>query len=689
MLDIEILEPGKNVTLGNGLLRILQNEFTPNADLLVRESVQNSLDAAREDFDFINMDFTVGTFQSNKLANKLDRIGNTLNKRFPEEQKYLSIRDSGTVGLTGPLSHDEIQGQDFGNLLKLVYEIAKPQEQLGAGGSWGYGKTIFYRLGIGLVIYYSRIKTDQNKFEERLSCVLVENERKIDAIIPAYNGITRSGVAWWGEKVSENTTKPITDPTQIKKMLDIFDIEQYSGKDTGTNIIIPYIDEKEILRHNSVRSNNNQSSETIFENLSDYLELAIQRWYAPRLNNPHYKYGNKKYLKVSINGVELTSNDESKYFSLIRDMYNFGVTGKLNMVESSVDLKSLNREVIRLNNNKIAEFDSSEIGYLVYSRFNYDELGMLRSNDPLNPHFLSLIEEENTDQRTSIVTYCRQPGMLINYEDKGPWANNLPISDSENYILAIFVLNSNNKIRFSNGDIISLEEYVRQGEEADHIAWSDHQKMGDNPRIIRRIQNNINKKLKDAFENDETNIPKTNDGRLSMMAGKLILPPQGFGKKASKQNKTRKSTNTITRNTRGGKTKILYEDIEYDQGLVKIPVEFLILENDVSSIVVDLEIKKDANSSTMEEFESDLMQNSNMYIHNVDLISNIHGNFVYKKNFSSKNIKIFYTSFGTPYKFEINKTFKIGEIIKGEVTLNAVTKDIAPVLRLNIVRGGL
>ena len=35
--------------------------------------------------------------------------------------------------------------------------------------------------------------------------------------------------------------------------------------------------------------------------IEEYLKIAIQRWYAPRLNNSRYPYG--KYLRAKINDI--------------------------------------------------------------------------------------------------------------------------------------------------------------------------------------------------------------------------------------------------------------------------------------------------------------------------------------------------------------------------------------------------
>lgn len=155
-MKIEIAEPGRMTQTGSSLLKLIQNNNMPALDLLVRESIQNSLDARKENSRYVEVDYLTGKFNSEKLSQELEGITSSLRKRFPEKQyDFIAVRDFNTVGLTGEMDYKKVKDNKYGNLLKLIYEICKPQETEGAGGSWGIGKTVYFRIGIGLVIYYS------------------------------------------------------------------------------------------------------------------------------------------------------------------------------------------------------------------------------------------------------------------------------------------------------------------------------------------------------------------------------------------------------------------------------------------------------------------------------------------------------------------------------------------------------
>ena len=174
-------------TSGSSVLKMMQNNSTPALDLIVRESVQNSLDAARPNASSVIVKFIYKDFNVELLADNFEKIGAEILKRYGKtKQKYLAIQDTNTVGLTGEIAGRFKPGDKNQNLGKLVYHIMKPQDNEGSGGSWGIGKTVYYRVGTGLVIYYSRIKLDDGHFQERLVAVLVENELSKNGLL-AFN----------------------------------------------------------------------------------------------------------------------------------------------------------------------------------------------------------------------------------------------------------------------------------------------------------------------------------------------------------------------------------------------------------------------------------------------------------------------------------------------------------------------
>ena len=510
--------------VGSSVLRAIQNNSDPLIDLFIRESIQNSLDAGDKEIPipYVNVDFIVKQFDTNQLHHSLEGITEKLNERFPNgHYKFIAVKDTNTTGLTGPLKRTEVRDNKYGNLQKLVYHVGKPQDQLGAGGSWGYGKTLYYRISqIGLVVYYSRIKKENGEYESRLCAVMCEDENSENAILPCDVNNNKSGIAWWGDIDDKGNTYPITNEGRIIEFLKIFEIEPYENNEVGTIVIIPYINEQALLNEYSTELSLDFENDSILnaeKTIEDEFRVAIQRWYSPRLDNPlyqsHYKRFGKtvKYLKASINGEEITSTQMLPIFKCIQELYNSAIKKIDN--EDTLNEKISTGDIIYYGRN---------LGVLAYSLIKKEEL-IPNANDPYR--FLN-IHNDNRQDNIPIVCMTRQPGMIVEYNPSS-WSN-LPITHDEDYILALFVLNSTQKLPFTDGDghEIELEEYVRQSECADHLGWQDHSiGEGDNKRrlwCITKIKTQccgtLNEKFSTKTENEET---KTLPG-LSVLLGKIL-----------------------------------------------------------------------------------------------------------------------------------------------------------------------
>lgn len=528
-MKIEIAKYGRMSERGSSLLRLMQNHETPLLDLFVRESVQNSLDAALPGKGHVDVTFRTDVFDSMKLADIFEGIHQPYFHKFSEQSKYLSISDKNTRGLTGPLHYFDVENDDYGNLLKLVYEINMPQSQEGSGGSWGLGKTIYYRLGIGLVLYYSRVELEPGKYQNRLAASLVEDESTDNPILNYHDAdlTLRRGIAWWGTP-RNGGTQPVTDDAEISGILNLFGLELYEGTETGTTIIIPYIDEDKLL--NSIIPEEPDEEHPIIPfwitSIDRYLEMAVQKWYAPRLANPNYKYG--RWLRCMINDSVVEKENFSPFYSLIQLLYNS--TEFVNTPRVSGH-KSLNVENITLRN----EFtDTGLAGQIAFIKADRSILKMLPPDNHPNPLLQLNGFNISGDVNPPIIAYTRKPGMIVNYETTGMWTEGIPKTSDGEFIIGLFVLNSENHLKNIDA-LMSLEEYIRKGEKADHTSW--HDRIGETKfsivsKIVRHSANKISKK----FVVEEKISARKNIG-LSKALADILLPPEDFGRSSTSSGK--------------------------------------------------------------------------------------------------------------------------------------------------------
>lgn len=529
-MKIEIAEPGRMTQSGSSLLKLIQNNNMPILDLLVRESIQNSLDAKNENDSYVTVEFFTGEFNKLALNSELEGIKESLNKKYwKNEYKYIAIRDSNTVGLTGKMHYDEVTDNQYGNLLKLIYEISKPQEAEGAGGSWGLGKTVYFRVGIGLVIYYSRIVNELGKYESRLAASLVENEMENDSLIPALPGKSKRGIAWWGQEIGVNKTKPITDEQYIEKILRIFGMDPYDGNLTGTTIIIPYIDEHMLLENNQIEYKDGEDN--IIRpfwrcSIEDYLRVALQRWYAPRLNNKKYPYG--KFLRAKINKKGIGLDNMEPAFQIVQALYNRAVSEEV--CDDILNSDGVECKVEEIILRKVLE--TTKAGTVAYAKVPRKILKTGYPDNKPEPYMYFNCEIKDKEKNKPVLFFTRKQGMIVSYEDVGNWVDGITASNKDEFIFAIFVLNSANKLTNTNG-VYSLEEYVRKSEMADHTSWGDFSMGNNNPRIISKVQAQVNSKISKEFSVEEEDTTSRLNSGLGKMFGDLLLPPENFGKKPS------------------------------------------------------------------------------------------------------------------------------------------------------------
>ena len=148
----------------------------------------------------------------------------------------------------------------------------------------------------------------------------MEDESKEDALgndLSILNSIEprSAGKGWWGIRDGEDLL-PLQDMDSIKRILDVFGVKPFKANETGTSIIIPYIKTKELLEgiipvESDIRPDIREHFVSIWaSSISDYLRLAVQKWYAPKIHNREIiKFCDNKWLLVSIDNVSFKKQD--------------------------------------------------------------------------------------------------------------------------------------------------------------------------------------------------------------------------------------------------------------------------------------------------------------------------------------------------------------------------------------------
>lgn len=532
-LDKKILELDYAVSYGSVTLKSLQNDNIPEIDLLVREAIQNSSDAALgEPGDSFTVNFNTGRFISAKFNVNLSGIESVLDQKFPEETaEFLEIRDTKTAGLTGCIRKSEIDPDDHGNFFKLIYDTGKKQTQRNAGGNWGFGKSVYYRVGKGIVVFYSRIKVE-NGYESRLIITLVEDENSPDSILGHVSQRT-AGKAWWGIEDGEDLL-PLTDESLIQEILDVFGVNAFRQNETGTSIIIPYVDSKELVK-NIIPAEANISDDirarcTWATNFEEYLILAIQKWYAPKIQNLHLKeFCDKKWLRVYVNNKAIRYDSMFPFFKLVQELYTIAIAKTYGAEYKSEWLTEALCLPIPVRSYFDTSENSSTAGYVAAIRISTKD--MYGEQNYMDPCIYTRHFENDPDVNEPIVMYARDPGMVIEYTIAGPWVKNItPPDSSDEYIFAFFVPITSKKLKAELSEKkyanMELGEYLRDCEASDHMGWNDPANM----QVVQRIQRNTVNQICNKIVTSKTNEIEATASKLSGKLGRKLLPKIGYGR---------------------------------------------------------------------------------------------------------------------------------------------------------------
>lgn len=576
---------------GSKILQSLQNNHLPLIDIIVRESLQNSLDASIQGVNRIDVKYKVDTFNSSELAPHFEEIDQKLIERYPGDQQFISFSDSNTYGLTGDYKSFDRNILNKSNFHKLVFGIGEHQDQEGAGGSWGYGKTSYFRIGVGLVIYYTRIKTD-NGYEERLIGSMIEDPSKENRLLSRND----RGIAWWGqlEDNDHNRIFPITDGVLIDDILSIFNLKRYKGESTGTTIIIPYVQSR-----SKSMIDENAKLYPWEKNYEDEIKMAIQRWYFPRIMNSTYsKHLDNSQLYVEVNGDNVFPNlSFAPIFNIFQQIYNAATSGVSE--DKSIRIKEIKFGHNALNNQ------SEPVGRVAFREVGKEELKMLPPHNETNGlSFLGIKDEmilENFNAK--VIAYSRKPGMVIEYAVDSKWSpNNINLKE-DHILLGFFVPNSNAILipKFREAGYNNLESYLRDIESSDHAEWEDLVDM----TLVSRMRNYTSRAIREVYQSEEEDLGTSITSGLSRKFGKILMPPKNYGQSSTNRVRNQKEDERSIDKSRKSDISVIGSRLR-NKDNVKVNVKIFLRSKSKFSIYVNVSTidKNISEKEWLENFNS-------------------------------------------------------------------------------------
>lgn len=284
-------------TTASGILRQLGRPSIDEFTILIREAAQNSWDARRGDSD---VHFAVrverlgdraATWRELLLPGPPAHSIEGFEDALRPDSCILVVSDRGTQGLSGPVRATERPAPGERNdFVQFLRNVGEPRDTELGGGTYGFGKGIFYRTSaVRTILADSRIKRGDS-FEERLMGAALGSDY-YDAVDKRF-----TGRHWWGN-ITEDIVDPITGfaGAEIAAALGLpaFDADQ-----TGTNIVILGADLALVAEHGS-------PGFTDTETLGGHLASAMlwNLWPKFRATSPQAEHA--MTFSVHVDGTEL------------------------------------------------------------------------------------------------------------------------------------------------------------------------------------------------------------------------------------------------------------------------------------------------------------------------------------------------------------------------------------------------
>lgn len=556
ILDIERWNADKPSINVDEIVHCIKRTDISPLDLIVRECLQNSLDSALSGTNSgrpVRVDFFCQKFDGEKFLEFLGSKSKDVFLRFLSRKripmKLLAVRDSGTTGVDGDYEDDTSRVHKL--MTGFLDGKTKESGESTLGGSHGAGKTVALKLGVGLVVYYT--KTAANG-ESRLWAYYCQNG--VGQIFD--NGISNNKakylpkkLAWWGKlrAANDGSVMPTTDRWLIRDVLKALGLPEFKENESGTIMVIPFVDDNKLMKEIQNKYCRNSVDDTDAENLFQrlrpqspiwqttilkYLEHSVVKWYAPRLailsDDPYsftYPWGpllqcsfTDGLNKYAINGADI---DYAPY-RLVQKLFKVAVDQNISDSSDRIGSEPYKITIDRGKNKwRGAKFDFTDennLGALVVVKLTspgeYDELFF------------------GNDSDVSIV-YTRSPGLILSYDDPD-WSACLrkyPRLPGEK-LFGVFVPNVKNWIRpdgHRQYKTTSFEVPFRESEGFDHgkwpkgAHWPEDDEDGDVAykiigHVIDRITSKINALAKEL--NDSQKEPATPSATIGALWGKFF-----------------------------------------------------------------------------------------------------------------------------------------------------------------------
>ncbi|MFJ4988120.1 hypothetical protein ACIP9H_30515 [Streptomyces sp. NPDC088732] len=236
--------PPEGASAAEGIRNQLGRPELDLLTILVRESAQNSWDARLGEsagpVDYTIDLKTVGPAHTSIWRELLLEGAPAGVDNFPLREslrrgavRVLIVSDRRTRGLGGPTRADNAVGPER-DFVSFIRNIGEPRDTELGGGTYGFGKGIFYLLSkAGTVLVHSRCRTLDGGFETRLiGCTLWKSYVTAEP----RGGRRYTGRHWWGDTSGE-VVEPLIGRV-AEAAAQRLGLPAFGARETGTTVVV-------------------------------------------------------------------------------------------------------------------------------------------------------------------------------------------------------------------------------------------------------------------------------------------------------------------------------------------------------------------------------------------------------------------------------------------------------------------
>lgn len=218
------------------------SEILTDVSALVRESIQNSLDACPS--GQVKVRFALGSTKTKHVKSffeGLDKhvksaLTTTRNKLSSEDCNYLVVEDFNTTGLLGNVAANGTEAKaDPKNNGYWFFAKANGDSGKGNGtrGTWGIGKVVFPKISAIKTFFAYSIRSDNGTLQP-----LVFGQSLLKFHVT--DGKRYEPDGWWGQKNANGRDVPCNEEA-VQSFTESWDVARKSDQE-GLSIVIPWID---------------------------------------------------------------------------------------------------------------------------------------------------------------------------------------------------------------------------------------------------------------------------------------------------------------------------------------------------------------------------------------------------------------------------------------------------------------